>query len=424
MAERLWSGAATAITPSGIRVVETELMLEEYAPGVAFVPGYANVVAFDTAEGLLLIDSGTAEQAAAIHQRIRAWSAKPLHTVLFTHGHVDHVFGLAPFEEEARREGWPPPRVVAHANVPLRFDRYILTNGLNAQINARQFRTPHPTWPTAYRYPDLTFHDTLTVTVGDERIELTHGRGETDDHCWAWVPARRVLCTGDFFIWVAPNCGNPHKVQRYAREWALTLRTMAALGAETLFPGHGLPIQGADRIRQALEETAEFLETIHDQTLAMMNAGAPLDAILQTVRVPTHLMERPYLHPVYDEPEFIVRNIWRLYAGWYDGNPAHLKPGSEQRLAEEIAALAGGAMHLAARAVILADAGEFALACHLAEYAARAAPEDVTIRDMRASVYRRRAASETSLMARSLYRVAADEPVPATPREAPVREGK
>ncbi len=412
MAERLWSGEVTAITPSGIRVIETELTLEEYAPGVAFVPGYANVVAFDTVEGLVLIDSGIAQQAAAIHQRIRAWSTKPLHTVVFTHGHVDHVFGVTPFEEEARREGWSPPRVVAHANVPARFDRYLLTNGLNAQINARQFRTPHPTWPTAYRYPDRTFHEALTLTIGDERIELRHGRGETDDHCWAWVPARRMLCTGDFFIWVAPNCGNPHKVQRYAREWALTLRTMAALGAETLFPGHGLPIQGADRIRQALEETAEFLEVIHNQTLTMMNAGAPLDAILQAVRAPAHLMARPYLRPVYDEPEFIVRNIWRLYAGWYDGNPAHLKPGPERRLAEEIAALAGGATRLAERAMTLADAGELALACHLAEYAARAAPEDVAIRDMRASVYRRRAEAETSLMAKSLYRVAADDPAP------------
>lgn len=412
MAERLWSGEVTAITPSGIRVIETELMLEDYAPGVAFIPGYANVVAFDTTEGLVLIDSGTAQQAAAIHQRVRAWSTKPLHTVVFTHGHVDHVFGVAPFDAEAQREGWPPPRVVAHANVPARFDRYILTNGLNAQINARQFRTAHPTWPTEYRYPDVTFHEALTLMIGDERIELRHGRGETDDHCWAWVPARRILCTGDFFIWVAPNCGNPHKVQRYAREWALTLRTMAALEAETLFPGHGLPIEGADRVRQALEETAEFLEVIHDQTLAMMNAGEPLDVILQAVRAPAHLMERPYLHAVYDEPEFLVRNIWRLYAGWYDGNPAHLKPGAEQRLATELAALAGGAIRLAERAATLADAGDFAPACHLAEYAARAAPEDGTIYDIRASVYRRRAEAETSLMAKSLYRVAADTPVP------------
>ena len=58
----------------------------------------------------------------------------------------------------------------------------------------------------------------------------------------------------------------------------------------------------------------------------MMNEGAPLDDIIHTVRAPRRLLERPYLRPVYDEPEFIVRNVWRLYGGWYDGNPARLKP--------------------------------------------------------------------------------------------------
>ena len=60
--------------------------------------------------------------------------------------------------------------------------------------------------------------------------------------------------------------------------------------------------------------------------------------------VPDHLRDRPWLQPVYDEPEFIVHNVWRLYGGWYDGNPATLKPASEAALATEIAELAGGAV--------------------------------------------------------------------------------
>ncbi len=42
VAERLWTGEVSVMTPSGIRVIETELQLEEYQPGVAFVAGYAN----------------------------------------------------------------------------------------------------------------------------------------------------------------------------------------------------------------------------------------------------------------------------------------------------------------------------------------------------------------------------------------------
>ena len=137
-----------------------------------------------------------------------------------------------------------------------------------------------------------------------------------------------------------------------------------------------------------------------------MNDGARLDRVLAEVRAPDHLLERPYLRPVYDEPEFIVRNLWRLYGGWYDGNPARLKPPRDADVARELAALSGGADKLAARAKELSAAGDHALACHLAELAAQADP---ATRGIRSDVYLARADSETSLMARAVYRAAADD---------------
>jgi alkyl sulfatase BDS1-like metallo-beta-lactamase superfamily hydrolase len=406
LAERLWTGEVSTETQHPFAPLGE---LEEVAAGVGFVSSFANVTAVATDAGLVLIDTGSSIGAPRVHESVRGWSRAPVDTAVFTHGHIDHVCGLPPFEAEAERHGWARPRVVAHEAVPARFDRYRLTAGLNGAINARQFRLPGFRWPTEYRYPDLTYRAMLALDVGGVRLELHHGRGETDDHTWVWLPDRRVLCTGDLFIWASPNAGNPQKVQRYPHEWALALRAMAALDAELLCPGHGVPIQGAARVRQALDETAELLESLHDQTLALMNAGAPLDEILHTVRAPAHLLERPYLRPVYDEPEFIVRNVWRLYGGWYDGNPANLKPAPEALLAAELAALAGGAGRLADRATALAEAGELRLACHLAEVARRAAPDDPAIRAARAQVYQQRAARERSLMARGIYRAAAED---------------
>ena len=43
------------------------------------------------------------------------------------------------------------------------------------------------------------------------------------------------------------------------------------------------------------------------QTIAVMNAGGRLDQALHAVTVPERLAGLPYLQPVYDEPEFIVR---------------------------------------------------------------------------------------------------------------------
>jgi alkyl sulfatase BDS1-like metallo-beta-lactamase superfamily hydrolase len=218
-----------------------------------------------------------------------------------------------------------------------------------------------------------------------------------------WSAARAILFAGDMFIWASPNCGNPQKVQRYPRDWAAAFRKMDALAPEILLPGHGLPIVGRERVHQALSEGAELLETLVEQTLALMNDGARLDDIVHNVRAPEHLLARPYLQPIYDEPEFVVRNIWRLYGGWYDGDPSHLKPAPPAMLAAELAALAGGAGRLAERAREVAAAGDLRLAGHLAELAAQAAPDDKGVHAARAEVFGARAAEEASTMSKGIF---------------------
>jgi len=402
-ADRLWRGESDTSTHHPFFVGAEGA---EIADDVFFVASFANASVFATDDGLVVIDTGSAPLAGLVHDRVRAWSSAPLHTAVFTHGHIDHVFGVDLYEADATAMGASRPRVLAHEGVPRRFDRYRLTAGYNEIVNQRQFRLPNLRWPVEYRYPDETYATALDVTVGGVEFRLRHARGETDDHTWTWIPSRGVLCTGDLFIWASPNCGNPQKVQRYPKDWAVALREMATLDAEVLLPGHGLPIIGATRVRTALTESAALLEFLHDETVAMMNAGARLDEILHTVHAPPELLARPYLRPVYDEPEFVVRNVWRLYGGWYDGNPAHLKPATERALATEIAALAGGADRLARRAGQLAAAGDDAslrLAGHLAEYAALAAPDDATVRAAHADVFERRVAAATSTMAKGVF---------------------
>ncbi|HET9729997.1 MAG TPA: alkyl sulfatase dimerization domain-containing protein [Acidimicrobiia bacterium] len=377
--------------------------LVEIQPGAAFVDSFANAAVVDTADGLVMVDTSGFLTARLVHDAVRAWSPSRLDTAIFTHGHVDHCFGVELYEEDARTNGWAPPRVIAHEAIGARFERYVLTAGYNAVINQRQFKVPGLQWPVNYRMPDETYRDALTITVGGEVFELYHDRGETDDATWVWSPSRKILFAGDMFIWASPNCGNPQKVQRYARDWAVAFRKMIALGPEVLLPGHGLPIVGPDRVRQALTDGAELLESLVQQTLALMNEGARLDDIVHTVRAPEHLLAKPYLHAVYDEPEFIVRNIWRLYGGWYDGDPSHLKPAPPAVLARELADLAGGPSRLAERAREIAAAGDLRLAGHLAELAAQAAPDDKGVHAVRAEVFGARAREEASTMSKGIF---------------------
>jgi alkyl sulfatase BDS1-like metallo-beta-lactamase superfamily hydrolase len=426
VADRLWRGE---VSTTQIHPLRPTTGLAEVADGVSFVPSFANVSAISTDDGLLLVDTGSSFMAGVVHETLRQWSPGRLNTAVYSHGHVDHVFGVPVWAAESTEAGWPEPVVVAHEALPARFDRYIMTAGYNGIINRRQFNIDSLEWPTEYRYPDRTYRDHLDLEVGGRRAELHHAKGETDDHTWTYIPDVRVLCCGDLFIWASPNAGNPQKVQRYPLEWADALRQMLALydspggGPEVLLPGHGYPVIGADRVRQALGDTAELLESLVEQTLALMNRGARLDEVIHSVTPPAHLMERPYLQPVYDEPEFIVRTVWRLYGGWWDGNPATLKPASERSLALELAGLAGGAGALADRALALLDQpvpaagpsgttpedGSLRLAGHLAELAWLAAPDDPGVQEVRRTVFTRRADAASSTMAHGVFSWAARE---------------
>ncbi|MCJ8501043.1 alkyl sulfatase dimerization domain-containing protein [Desulfatitalea alkaliphila] len=402
IAENLWTGKTTTYThhPFG-----PPYGLEKVCDGVYFFKGFANTIVLETDAGLVIVDPAGMVDVTMKYPAIRKVLQAPLHTAIFTHGHVDHVFGVDDYAAENARNGTAPPRVVAHRLLPERLRRYIRTAGWNSALNSRQFRggVEKVAWPTRYWWPDLLYEGALDFTVGDQPIQVRHCRGETDDHSWVFFPSQKVLCTGDLFIYAVPNAGNPQKVQRFAGEWADGLKRMAALAPEYLLPGHGFPIVGRERVAEALLNTARLLEHLDSETVRLMNEGADLDRILNAVAVPPDLADLPYLQPVYDESEFIVRNIYRLYGAWYDGQPSHLKPAPQREQANVVAELAGGVSLVMEKALSCSRDGNHRLACQLADWAVLAAPEDDAVRSAAGRIYLDRALQEPSTMAMGIF---------------------
>ena len=392
--------------------------ITELREGLAIVESFSHCVVLDVGDGLMCFDASGPGSGQGVVEAIRTWSNKPITTLVYTHGHADHVGGSVAFKKDAEARGEKRPHVIAHENVAKRLDRYEETNLWNVAINKRQFggiRSDMSVEITegAERFlsrstlvPDETFAEQLTLNAGGTIIELHHARGETDDHLWAWLPEKKWIFTGDFIIWNYPNAGNPQKVQRYALEWAQALRKMIAQGPELLVPAHGLPIEGKERIARVLDDIASSLESLVTEVVAMMNAGETLDTIIHKVKVPSEVLEKPYLRPLYDEPEFVVRNIWRLNGGWWDGVASHLKPAPNADLGAEIASLAGGPDVLMRRAMELLDS-DIRLACHLADLAGWAAPDDPAIHADREAVYEQRRNVEKSLMSKGIFKAAA-----------------
>ena len=398
--------------------------LSELADDLAIVESFSHCVALDTGEGLVCFDSSGVHTGEAVMAAVKGWRPDRVSHLIYTHGHADHVGGSTFFAPDR-------PAVIGHQNVAARLDRYDYTNNWNLIINARQFggipgelnlsigeaeggaqvsiADARRFLPSTTLRPSETFVSRHELRAGNTAIELRHARGETDDHLWAWLPDRKWIMAGDFVIWNFPNAGNPQKVQRYPVEWAAALREMIVAEPELLVPAHGLPIAGRARIATVLGDIADALEHVVADVIAMMNQGATLDAIIHTVSVPADTLAKPYLRPLYDEPEFVIRNIWRQFGGWWDGAASRLKPSPDAHLAAAIAELCGGAAALIGRAQQAVVDNDLRLACHLADLAGWAAPDDPAIHAARAEVYIERRKAEPSLMSKGIFMAAARE---------------
>ena len=103
--ERLWRGEAameawTATVSGGVAVPIAD-------DAIAIHTGYVfgNASAFRTGDGLVLVDTGSRETAHQMIAALRHWDDGPVHTVIYTHGHIDHTWGARISRSGGRREG-------------------------------------------------------------------------------------------------------------------------------------------------------------------------------------------------------------------------------------------------------------------------------------------------------------------------------
>jgi len=380
--------------------------VEEVVPKVYCITAFGNVGFVVTKEGIVVVDTAIYQMGETIREDIREVTDAPIHSVIYTHGHYDHAFGVSALLKDAEERGDPKPRIIGHENVVRRFNRYRELQGQQEFINRIQFGIPAGTRivPERYIYPDVIYHDRFSFRLGDVTFELRFGMGETDDATWVWIPERRVVFAGDFVVWSCPNIGNPFKVQRYEVEWAEALEQMASLHPNVLVPGHGPPIKGKN-IQRVCLDTAKVLRYLHEEVVKRLNQGAWIEQILEEVRLPEDLAKKSYLAPVYGCPTFIIHGIHRRYAGWYDGNPSHLFPSRTRDIAKEVVTLTGGPEALLNRSKILKEAGEIQLALHLVDFVLDD-PETAGLKEahrLKADLLQARANAESSLIARNIF---------------------
>ena len=76
--------------------------LSELTDGVALVEAFSHVVTVRTDDGLVAFDSSGPGSGSRVLESLRRWNTDPIHTLIYTHGHIDHVGGSSAVAEEAR----------------------------------------------------------------------------------------------------------------------------------------------------------------------------------------------------------------------------------------------------------------------------------------------------------------------------------
>ncbi len=312
-------------------------------------------------DGLIIIDtSETTKAAENILAAFREISSLPVHTIILTHSHRDHVSGASVFAE-----GGSPDIL---ASMRYSEDSLFVASAHPQPVKAMQARTKRQ-FGIGLSYPDEIIGIGVgpgdrplegmgagalppTRFIGDEgetlkicniELELKHVPGETPDHIVVWYPAKKVLICGDNFYHAFPNLyAIRGTAYRDFDTWADSLDTLMAFRPEVLGPGHTRPVFGADAIRESLSDYRDAIRHVITETRNGMDEGLTIDQLAHKVKLPPELAEKRYLREFYGRVDHSVRAYFVGTLGWFDGNPTSLGSLAPDDEARKFIALAGG----------------------------------------------------------------------------------
>ena len=297
-------GAAHAQSPRD--TVETPThRFQKIAEGVYFAVGTGSihvmsnsmVVIGDT--DVLVVDSHVTPAAArALLKSIEALTDKPVRYLVNTHYHFDHAHGNQAFPDGVEIIGHEYTRKKLLGNVLEENTYRSFTGSIPVTIQDLRDRVAQQTGPERKAAlqarlkvqedyleatgkvvptpPNLTLRTEMSIYMGDREIRLLHlGRGHTGGDVVVFLPAERIVFTGDLMLPFLSYMGDG-----YVDEWADTLEGLKSLDFEVLMPGHGAPFTDRARIdtfqaylRDLWTKTAEAKK----QGLSSEEAAAEID---------------------------------------------------------------------------------------------------------------------------------------------------
>ena len=248
------------------RITFSELSEHAYAYTAEGDPNTGIVIGDDA---VMVIDTqATPAMARDVIDRVRGVTDKPIKYVVLTHYHAVRVLGASAYGAE---------HVIASQDT---YDLIVERGEQDYQSEYERFprlfqavdSIPGLTWPT------ITFRGEMTIRMGTTEVKLLQlGRGHTKGDTVVWLPAEKVLFSGDLVEYGA----TPYTGDAYLTDWPQTLDRVAALGAEKLVPGRGDAATTPATVKAALDGTREFIVQLFEAVQAGRASGKDLRRVYE-----------------------------------------------------------------------------------------------------------------------------------------------
>ena len=167
---------------------------------------------------------------------------------------------------------------------------------------------------------------------------------------------------------------------------------------------HGRPILTAEEGYEVFTAHRDAYSFIYNQSVRAINAGMTPDEMADTVRLPNHLANHPWLYPAYIDSEYAVRGQYRGMVGWYAEDTADLHPPTPLELSQTIVDGFGGTAALIDTARSAYRQRKYNLCANLLSYVLQVEPDDPDARQLKADALRAMAqATPTGIQTRNFF---------------------
>ena len=123
---------------------------------------------------------------------------------------------------------------------------------------------------TKIKPPNVTYRDRMKVVKGGREVQLHFlGRGHTGGDTMVFLPADRIVFTGDFFVGRPGANGLPYMGDGFVNEWPSSLDRLKALDFDIMVPGHGTPF----RERKQINDLQSYLRDLWTQVSKLRAEG-------------------------------------------------------------------------------------------------------------------------------------------------------